>query len=394
MSTPVSVDIYISNFFMLDKTGKMLKNFNNITNRLGKVELAMGYFGQFDNSLRAKYNKYGKVSLKSASEISISDLFDFSEDRLNPSGITLITMSDVQYVQTDSLPPDMTVHIHGFVGNYYSPSIQELANKNTLPTAYKSIVSKGYTVDTSKRTKDFDTFIGAMFFDSVTRNFVKESALSKKQIATITSSANFQTKNALSDSDAKKYGVIVYFSKGAKEWAKEYEENAINIDPKTKEKIYPEITVGDAETAIGKANLVINALGMKDFSLVPLDTNGCLFLYRKDEVKDMGEMLKGTTLKSAYKNSTVSSYWDNKLPAVYNITTDALCTVVSPFFFFINPFQTFEFKTRYALGGLVSYYANFNATEDVFYALWQTVSFATVENINECTIVCTGAKSE
>ena len=32
MSTPVSVDIFIKNFFMLDKSGKMIKSFNGITN--------------------------------------------------------------------------------------------------------------------------------------------------------------------------------------------------------------------------------------------------------------------------------------------------------------------------------------------------------------------------
>ena len=80
---------------------------------------------------------------------------------------------------------------------------------------------------------------------------------------------------------------------------------------------------------------------------------------------------------------------------VYNITNDALCTIVCPFFSFINPFEKLYFKSRYALGGLVSYYANFtNANKNEFYALWQNVSFATVDDINECTIVCTGQKKE
>ena len=147
-----------------------------------------------------------------------------------------------------------------------------------------------------------------------------------------------------------------------------------------------------ASTAMEKASLVKNVLGMQDFCITDIPSNGNLFLYHKDEVKNVLEMTKGTELEKVYKDDTVSLYWQDKLPAVYNITTDALCTVVCPFFFFINPFQKFYFKSRYALGGLVSYYANFNATEDEFYALWQTVSFATVEDINECTIVCTGQK--
>ena len=65
-----------------------------------------------------------------------------------------------------------------------------------------------------------------------------------------------------------------------------------------------------------------------------------------------------------------------------------------PFFYFLDPFDVIEFKSRYALGGIVSYYANFNASEDKFYALWVTVSFATVEDINECQITCTGSQSK
>ena len=83
----------------------------------------------------------------------------------------------------------------------------------------------------------------------------------------------------------------------------------------------------------------------------------------------------------------------NILPAVYNITTDALCTIVCPFFLFINPFDTVYFSSRYSLGGLVSYYANFGASEDEFTILWQDISFATVEDINECTMVATGRRT-
>jgi hypothetical protein len=130
------------------------------------------------------------------------------------------------------------------------------------------------------------------------------------------------------------------------------------------------------------------------FSVQPIPVNGCLLVYKDDEALTPEQMLKGTALSEFYEKKAVSKYWKDKLPAVYNITTDALCTITCPFFFFLSPFQKFYFKTRYALGGLVSYYANFNATEDEFYALWQNVSFATVEDVNECTIVCTGQKKE
>ena len=94
----------------------------------------------------------------------------------------------------------------------------------------------------------------------------------------------------------------------------------------------------------------------------------------------------------AQEGDTVTRIYHSVLPAVENITTDARCTIVCPFFFFLNPFDMIKFKSRYALGGVVTYYANFSVEESKFYALYMSVSFATVEDINECSIVCTGSK--
>lgn len=382
MSTPVSIDIFIKNFFMLDKTGKMIKGFNNLTNALTKVELAMGYFGQFEETLKA--NK---------GSITIDSLFDFSEENLKGKGITLITMSGVEYVQTDSLPPDMTIHIHGYVGNLYSSKLQNISVEDGLPDNFEEIISKEIVIDISKITKDIKTLVGQTFYESVTKNWCRKGALPEETQIELLNSENYTVKGTLSDSDAKKYGVLVYFSKKAEEYAKEYDKEKIKQGADGKD-IKPKFTIPKASTAMAKASLVKNVLGMQDFCITDIPSNGNLFLYLKDEVENVGEMAKGTDLEKLYKDDAVALYWQNKLPAVYNITTDALCTIVCPFFFFLNPFQKFYFKSRYALGGLVSYYAKFNATEDEFYSLWQTVSFATVEDINECTIICTGKKQE
>lgn len=388
MSTPVSVDIYIHNFFMLDRTGKMIKNFNNLTNKLTKIELAMGYFGQFENSL--------KPATSSVDEISMDDLFDFSEERLNPNGVTLITISNVAFVQTDSLPPDMVVHIHGYVGNYYSPILSEMKEiiDKGLPDNYLDIVSKN---ELYKNSSTGDTFIEKLFFNNVTINWARQGLTLDKNSnieGTNIKISNIKTmilKGSFSVEEAKKFGILVYFSNGALKYAKDWEkENLTN-----KETSYVVGKVSAASTAIEKANAVLSTLGITDELMIqPIDTTGNLVCYRKEELEDIQSMTYSTPLEQAYKGTSISTYWKDKLPAVYNITTDALCTIVCPFFFFINPFQKFYFKTRYALGGMVSYYANFNATEDEFYALWQTVSFATVENVNECTIVCTGRKKE
>ena len=385
MSTPIAIDIFINNFYMLDKSGKMIKSFNNESFQLTKVELAMGYFGQFAASMGGK----------EVDEVKIDQLFDFDADKLKGNGITLITMSDVNYVQTDKLPPDMTVHIHGNVGNLYSDKLQNLSVEKGLPTNYEDIISKETVINYNKmNTNKRSTILEETFYQAVTRNWVREGSLPKDTTIKLMNSKNFTVQGTLSDADAEKYGVQVYFSDGAKKFAEQYDKDKIQKDAEGNEVKPAALKIPSASTAIEKANAVKNTYGLENFCITPIPSNGNLLAYLAEEQTTPSKMLKGTLLESEYAKDTVELYWKDKLPAVYNITVDALCTIVCPFFFFLNPFQKFYFKTRYALGGLVSYYANFNAAEDEFYALWQTVSFATVEDVNECTIVCTGKKQE
>lgn len=378
MDVPEAVDIYIKNFYMLDKSGKMIKSFNNVTNALTKVEIAMGYFGQFEETLKATL---GNISIKS--------LFDFSEKNLSGKGISVITLSNVEYVQTDTLPPDMTVHIHGYVGNYYASDLQNLELEKSLPEDYLMLKTKGLLIDTSKGS----SIVEKTFFDCVTKNYLKQGSLDKITQAKIKISSDYLLKGQLSDTYAKQYGVQVLLSKKAKEYAKQYEEEKVLTD-KNGKKTQPKFTIEKADNAMQKASLVKNVLGMQDYCITDIGLTGDLFVYHKEEVEDVKGMLQGTDLEKQYKKDTVALYWKNKLPAVYNITTDAICTISCPFFFFLNPFEVFYFKSRYTLSGLVSYYANFNATENKFYALWQNISFATVEDINECLIACTGEEKE
>ena len=376
MSTPIAVDIFIDNFYMLDKSGKMIRSFNNETFQLTKVELAMGYFGQFAASMGGK----------ETSAVTIEQLFDFDADTLKGNGITLITMSDVNYVQTDKLPPDMTVHIHGFVGNLYSDKLQDISVEKGLPTNFDSIIAKGTVINYNKNKRS--TMLEETFYQEITRHWAREGSLSKSTTNSLSNT------NVFSDSDADKYGVQVYFSEGAKKFAEEYDKDKVQIDAEGN-KIIPEaLKIPSASTVMEKVNAIKNAYALDNLCITPIPANGNILVYLAEEQTAPSKMLTRTPLEQIYKKDTVELYWKNKLPAVYNITVDALCTIVCPFFFFLNPFQKFYFKSRYALGGIVSYYANFNASEDEFYALWQTVSFATVEDVNECTIVCTGKKQE
>lgn len=159
--------------------------------------------------------------------------------------------------------------------------------------------------------------------------------------------------------------------------------------------IEPAITIPFAFTAESKMNMIESVLGLKGFAHSYLETLDCFFVFLKDELEDIATALGGTKLEEAYKSTTLAKTWNNKIPAVYNITIDEKCTIVCPFFCFINPFEKVEFATRYNLGGLVNYHANSaNDNKAEFYVLWLNVSFATVEDVNECMLVCTNIKKK
>lgn len=400
MDVPVEVDIFVNNFFMLDKSGKMLKTFNNETNPLVKVELAMGYFGQFKDMLKPK----------AGGTLSVSDLFDFDVDKHSGHGITLITICDVAYVQTDKLPPDMTVHIHGFVGNLYGGRLEDIEEINKSedvgaePEPAKIAESYSDLVKSNKAIKLTDplkrkTTIEQIFYEEVTRYYIRENFISRhvplkfEKWGLIHGDSNV-LDGKLTEAGAELYGIRVYLSPEAQKYAKKWDKDHVQKDSEGND-VFPDVIVPrSCATAIEQVNDIMKNYMPEGFSAQYAPEYGCIFVYKGTELLDPKAMTKGTELEKAYKKSAVALYWKDKLPAVYNITTDALCTITCPFFFFLSPFQKFYFKTRYALGGLVSYYANFNATEDEFYALWQNVSFATEENVNECTIVCTGQKKE
>ena len=78
-----------------------------------------------------------------------------------------------------------------------------------------------------------------------------------------------------------------------------------------------------------------------------------------------------------------------RIPAVYNIAyDDSLCTISCPFFYFLTPFQKFYFASRYSISSMIAYYLDQENKEMEFTMIWQSVSFATVENINDVQISC------
>ena len=355
--TAIEIDIFIANFIMMSSDGRTLMSFNNLTYPLGRVDIQMGYFGQFNKKPE-----------------SFSEYFDF-DYKPNIDTITV----NVAYVQTDSLPPDGVLHIHGYVGSCYNPPL-------ALQQREKVEVDSDWRTLNNPKLK-YNDYLKDYLFTNVTRRFVRKPVSS--ELISVDKKSGLMTLE-----DADKYGVKVFPSeKLAEACKKELKRKEAKTADGT---VVKKKVIGHySESVVQALNMLRDDLGIRTGFKALNDGNYTIFLM--SEVENTEENF--TSLTNYKKEDTdlkeageAINTMHNVLPAVSNITTDALCTIVCPFFYFINPFDKIKFKSRYALGGVVSYYADFNAVESEFYALYMSVSFATVDDVNECTIVCTGKK--
>jgi hypothetical protein len=353
--TAIEIDIFVSNFIMMSADGRAFMSFNNLTYPLQQIELQMGYFSQFkDMPANAK------------------QFFDFSP-RENVDTLTV----NIAYVQTDKLPPDGVLHIHGYVGSCYNPPLSSLKGSEMKPT-----------YDNIKDVKQYyNDYLKDYIFTNVTRRFLRKTVSSEEV------KVNEDT-GLMSVEDAKKYGVKVFLSSVLETECNEAIKRK-EVKDKNGKTIKNKVTGVYSESVVQAMNRFREEFGV-DISIKAL-IDGNYVAYMTSEstnTQQLAETLKNykyedTDLVQA--GSVVDKIFHNVIPAVENITTDALCTIVCPFYYFLNPFDMIRFKSRYALGGVVTYYANFSEVESKFWALYMSVSFATVEDINECTIVCTGA---
>ena len=365
--TAIEMDIFVSNFFMLDSSGQMLMSFNNIGYPILKVEVQMGYWGQFSEQPK-----------------SMAEYLTF-----NPHNGAEVLTCDVNYSQTDKLPPDSILHIHGYVGNCYGSPVEAQNQPASIKFADLEVEMK------RDKTK---SLIEDYCFQNVTRRFLKTTVFDTDRHPTFIVD---EKTGRMDKTSAEQYGIKVFCTQALIDASKEAEENGTLTTSNTKDKKGEKVDIFTAglssNSAIEALNSIRSVIGVDCTFQALKDGNYIALLPSETEEMDkLAEAVKsalGNDVDAVKVGNALQKDWNNVLPAVYNITTDALCTITCPFFYFIDPFDVLEFKSRYALGGIVSYYANFNASEDKFYALWATISFATVEDINECQITCTGSQS-
>ena len=436
-NTAIELDIFVQNFFMLDSEGKTLMSFSNAKGRLASVEIQMGYFGQFADFFKG--NENGVPTLE--------QYFDFT---VKPEGVQTITCN-VTYCQTDKLPPDSTMHIHGFVGSCYTQPVTDkmVTDDNQTSSIELSTVdtSSVYMYEKGKNAFRFKSFAHYLY-NNVTRRFLRNKipATNIKEVKNL--KIKFKDGGVCLDDDSSlKYGVIVFLSKGVVGDGKSevflgkqqmYGSDGKPLDGKKSSEFTKELSGDTPMRAFNSFSSFQSGL----LRVQPLD-NGCYLMFLNEEMKHsekLSEMdwyafdprlgkngvdldgdgeVKASELglvKCTYdeifryvndslggkaKNMNFFDYINalkaknikvkdiKRIPAVYNIAYDnALCTITCPFFYFLTPFQKFYFASRYSVSSMVAYYLDQENKEMEFTMIWQSVSFATVENINDVQICC------
>ena len=354
--TAISINLFLSNFFVMTSDGKTLMSFNKQTYDIAKVEIQMGYIGQFNKLLGLSDG--GKVS-----DLTYKDLFDF--DRQG-AGIQTIVINNVTKVTTEKLPPDYTLCIHGYVGNTIN-----IAESPTEITSYEDVPESAYFNNKEEP-------IPNLFYKYVTKRFVNTNLLTPK-----TKMPKLGSDCFLSDTDAKDFGVKVVCSKKVVGLTlpviKDNEGNEIPQDLNF-------MSFGGDANTVDSTIQKIREYTEKNLVYTRLNS-GVILVVLGDELTQKNISSLFEDIKEYIDTNTqFHATFNNKLPCVYNLNIDAMATIVCPFFTWLNPFQYLYFETRYALTSTTAFYVNFNPSIYKFYSMRCTISFATTEDINEMQI--------
>lgn len=347
-----AIDVYIANFFIFTSEGTYLRNFTMKDYAVLEVEIVMGYWGQFANTLNE--------------DSSIKDFFNLKAQ----NGADRIVIGNPVIVSTDKLPPDSVIHLHGYVADVLSS-----------PLAIEQV--KDYETAVKKPTFKSGDKLDDLFFNVITRRYLKHNSIneSASDISVDEDKPKRkpkvdETTGMMSEEDAKKYGVQVYISEEAKKFV--YEDKTDGEG-----KTVSASTYFESGWTIGKT--ITRVLSFINPRLNYRFTNkGDILIFTNEEENDINTLNK--SFKKIVQENVFAKYYDSKLPAVYNINLGAVTSISCPYYAFIEPFQTIEFASRYSLSGLIEYVVGYPASKNQFIAIRASISFATVEPLNEVTI--------
>lgn len=195
---------------------------------------------------------------------------------------------------------------------------------------------------------------------------------------------------SLKDLDSITLKALLYFcpnvvlSDGVKELLRE--AYTVDSNGEGHEFIIPKITADTIEQTVTQLR---QAVGTN--IRVAKTCKGDYLLFTDKEAQDitfLSEMFHASAWGSyVIENSQFTSDYNNVIPAVYSVDFGATCTMHCPFFSFVNPFQKLLFSNRYVNGSLVQYYTNPSVADMLIYAIQCSITFATVDDVNEMQIV-------
>ena len=126
--TNVELDLFVSNFFIVDSDGNQLVSFTKDGFDIQSIEIMMGYFNQF-----AKYFNPDTAT--------VEDYLNFEPTKY----VDKIYMNEVYSITMEKLPPNSVLHIHGWVGQETSNAVD---SKRETPT-FASVNEEEYTYNIS-----------------------------------------------------------------------------------------------------------------------------------------------------------------------------------------------------------------------------------------------------
>lgn len=371
-NTGIEADVFVNNFFLLTSDGKHIRSFNNSQYEIESVEIAMGYWSQFKRKPESPVPTY-------------DEFFDIKAE----NGADKITLTGKIVVTTDKLPPDSTLHIHGFVASIYNSPVA--LSKLTVDDTVKkfSTAKSGENLETVLKRCVTRRYLNPHYFtEGEGKENKPDRAIGVSEIAYYGVKATFdKTTGLLSESDAEKYGVKVYVTTKVKEIvlpkARDKDDNEVD-------KIY----YFEGGWTVGQTVARILSYVQADIDYT-YNRNGDILVYALEEVTKPDSIYESFMKDGVYKETVLANpaLYDNKLPAVYNINVDAVATIVCPFFTFFEPFQYVEFASRYALTSRVSYFASYAPTVYRFLIISASISFATVDAVNEVQITAVASRS-
>ena len=359
----IGIDIYIDNFFLLSKANNCLMSFTPAEYDISTLDIQMGYRGQFDKLVLGK---------KNVSDLTMKDLFTSFDS--TGYGIESITIDDVEYVNTEKLAPNYVLHIHGYVGSTIHRSSAITSSESAT---YSNFLKCEYA-------KASGNTLQSLFFNYVTRRFVD-----KKKVNKAKTMPKF-TDGFMSESDGTNFGTDVYLSPSLAEKKqqplKDSSGKEVEVSPKL---------------ALGGASVTLDSAMQKIFENTGLQlaytrlTNGSILVYQYTDVSDENIQSLSEGFSNFIDQNEFAVRWNHEVPAVYNINISAgKAILVCPYFAWINPFQRVKFEARYAITSLSAFYSNSTPTIFNFYLYRITVAFATVEDVNEMTLIGVPEKKE